>query len=392
MHLSRRLPPVLASAALAVALGAPLASASTPTGAVSVRVEGLNQTLLAPTQVETTTAPMTKDGNPAHACPGTSALAALNTATGGNWSGPWNSEYHQYEILSIEGETHLFEPESKANYYWSFWLDERESSIGACEAEAQPGDRVLFFPACYGEACPPSQLPLGVEAPPGASVGEPVHVTVKRYGATGEAAPEPGATVTGASTPATTESAGGASVSFAAPGTYTLVATAPESVRAETTICVHEAGDGRCGTTAASRGAGSTPNTSTAPPPPYTGPFALVAGVSGLIDGHVYPRRAAPRLLSGTIHAHSAVTSVSLKLRRSHRGRCFAYEGASERFHRARCGSGSFFHVAGGAAFSYLLPAPLSPGRYVLDVQAGDVAGNHLALARGSSRIVFYVR
>ena len=34
----------------------------------------------------------------------------------------------------------------------------------------------------------------------------------------------------------------------------------------------------------------------------------------------------------------------------------------------------------------------LPPGRYVLDIEATDVTGNHTSLARGTSRIVFYVR
>ena len=35
--------------------------------------------------------------------------------------------------------------------------------------------------------------------------------------------------------------------------------------------------------------------------------------------------------------------------------------------------------------------APLPPGRYVLNLAASDAAGNQTTLARGSSRIVFYV-
>jgi hypothetical protein len=109
-------------------------------------------------------------------------------------------------------------------------------------------------------------------------------------------------------------------------------------------------------------------------------------------DGHSYPRGRAPKVLSGTIATHASVVSVSLKLRRSHGGRCFAYDGVAERFKRARCGTGSFFAVGSAPSFSYLLPAALAPGRYVLDVQATDAAGNRTTLARGSSRIVFYVR
>jgi hypothetical protein len=117
-----------------------------------------------------------------------------------------------------------------------------------------------------------------------------------------------------------------------------------------------------------------------------------VAGVKGLADGHVYPPGAAPRVLSGNVISHTAVSSVSLRLRREYRGRCFAFNGATERFRRARCGSGAFFKVASNGVFSYQLPAALAPGRYVLDVEASDAAGNQTTLARGSSRIVFYVR
>jgi hypothetical protein len=377
---------------LGVALALCLAdgSAFAATGAVSVRVEGLTATLLPPTQTTTTNVPMSKDGNLGHACPGTTALAALNTATSGNWSGPWNETFNQYEVFSILGENHVFEPEATANYYWSFWLDERESQIGACEAQIEPGDRVLFFPSCYGSACPPAPSPLGIEAQASANVGEAVSVSVNRYGTGGEASPQQGATVAGASAPVLTDSTGKATVAFATPGSYMLRASAPEAVRTETAICVHAGNDGNCGTTAATPGTPAAPAAAIAKP--YTGPYALVASVAGLIEGHVYKHHSAPRLLTGTIRAHSAVTSVSLELHRRYRGRCSAYDGTSEHFRRARCGHGSFFKVSSGGTFSYLLPAALAPGRYVLDVKATDVAGNQVALARGSSRIVFYVR
>jgi hypothetical protein len=57
-----------------------------------------------------------------------------------------------------------------------------------------------------------------------------------------------------------------------------------------------------------------------------------------------------------------------------------------------RCGSGAFFKVSSTPSFSYLLPGALARGRYVLDIQATDAAGNRTSLARGTSRTVFYVR
>ena len=125
---------------------------------------------------------------------------------------------------------------------------------------------------------------------------------------------------------------------------------------------------------------------------PYTGPYAVVARATGPIDGHVYSRRHAPRVLAGSVLAHTGLTSVSIELRRSYRGRCQAYDGIRELFVSARCGRGSFFKVSTEPSFSYLLPSALPRGRYVLDIEATDVAGNRSRLARGTSRIVFYVR
>jgi hypothetical protein len=344
----------------------------------------------------TTTTPIVADGNAEDSCAGTSALGALQLATGGNWSGPWNNEFKQYEIYTIEGETHVFEKEALANYFWSFWLDNKEASTGACEAELHSGDEVLFFPSCYGTACPPEPLPLGIEAPAAADVGESVPLTVTRYSTKGEGAPATGATISGAPASATADSTGHATVMFSAAGTYTLQATAPESVRTEATICVHAANDGTCGTTKAPGVGTSTSGTATAAgsvaTAPYKGPYALVAKASSVTEGRVYKRGDAPRILSGSVLAHTTVTATSVELRREYKGRCYAYDGVTTQFARVRCGEGSFFKVSDNGTFSYLLPASLQPGRYVLDIEATDAAGNRTALARGTTRIVFYVR
>jgi hypothetical protein len=375
--------------------------ASTALGAepatVTVRVEGLSETKLPATQVTTSATPVVADGKAEDSCAGTSALGALQLATGGNWSGPWNGEFKQYEIYTIEGESHVFEKGALANYFWSFWLDNKEASTGACEAELHGGDQVLFFPSCYGTACPPAPLPLGIEAPATANVGESVPVTVTRYSATGEGSPAVGATISGAQLGATTGSTGHATEIFFAPGTYTLRASASESVRTETTICVHAGNDGTCGTTkVAGVGVSKTgvtiPTGSPGVTAPYKGPYALVAKASSVSEGHVYKRRNAPRILSGSVLAHTPVTAIGLELRREQKGRCYAYNGVTVRFARAHCGEGSFFKVSSDGAFSYLLPAALRPGRYVLDIEATDAAGNHTTPSRGTTRIVFYVR
>ncbi len=395
MVTSCRISLALCISCLSLAVFTATALAAEP-ATVTVRVEGLSETKLPAMQVTTTTTPVAADGKAEDSCAGTSALGALQLATGGNWSGPWNGEFKQYEIYTIAGENHVFEKEAPANYFWTFWLDNKEAATGACEAELHGGDQVLFFPSCYGTACPPEPLPLGIEAPVAADVGESVPLTVTRYSTKGEGAPAAGATISGAQASATAGSTGHATVTFSAPGTYTLQATAPESVRTETTICVHAGNDGTCGTTKTSGAGTSTSGTTTAAGSVatalYKGPYALVAKASSVIEGRVYKRGNAPRILSGSVLGHTTVTATSFELRREYKGRCYAYNGITARFARARCGEGSFFKVSNNGAFSYLLPAALPPGRYVLDIEATDAAGNRTTLARGTTRIVFYVR
>jgi hypothetical protein len=380
---------LLAVLVLVLVLAVAPAALAGPT--VTVRVEGLNQTLLAPTEVTTDATPVVKDGNSAHACSGLTAAGALERATGGSWGGEWFEGFHGYSVETVLGETHAFEPAAAANYFWSFWLDNKAASTGICEGELQAGQSILFFPECFSEtgACPAPPNPLGISAPAVAQRGAPVTVTVTSYdNAGGAASPTVGAAVTGGGAGATTDSAGHATLAIPQTGSIQLQVTAPGSVRTETSVCVHDGNDGTCGTTSPSGVSTPAPGSAAA----YKGPYAVVAQATGVQDGHVYPRGRGPKLLSGTIATHASVASVALELRRSYRGRCFAYNGVAERFKRARCGQGSFIAVGSAPSFSYLLPAALAPGRYVLDVQATDAAGNRTALARGSSRIVFYVR
>jgi hypothetical protein len=378
---------LLALTAFALA-GAPSALASAN---VTVRIEGIDKTLLAPAQVTTDGATtVVKDGNSEHSCSGASAAGALQLATGGSWNGEWFGGFG-YSAETILGETHAFEPGAAANYFWSYWLDNKASSVGICEGELQPGQSVLFFPECFSEtgACPAPPNPLGVSAPPVAERGAPVAVTVTSYdNVSGAASPAAGATVAGGGASATTDALGHATLAIAQAGSIQLQVSAPGAVRTETTVCVHNGNDGTCGTTSPSGASTPAPGVAAA----YKGPYAVVAQATGVQDGHFYAHGRGPKVLAGTIATHSSVASVSLKLRRSYRGRCFAYDGVAERFKRAHCGEGSFFSVGSAPSFSYLLPGALAPGRYVLDMQATDAAGNRTTLARGTSRIVFYVR
>ncbi len=393
MFSSRPMPKAVLLACLLLLALVSAAHAAAP-ATVTVHIEGVEKTLLAPTGVTTTTAAVEKDGNSAHTCTGTSAAGALEQATSGNWSGAWFNGLG-YSAETILGESHQFEPEAAANFFWVFWLNNVPSTQGLCEVELTPGDSVLLFPDCFSEtgACPPSPNPLGIAAPPVAEAGSPIDVTVTSYAnATGAPSPAAGATVSGGGASATTDAAGHATLALSQTGNVQLQVSAPASVRSETTVCVHRGNDGNCGTSAAGAAGSSGVLGSTSAAAAYKGPFAVVAKLSDILDGHSYAPANAPRLLRGTTLAHTQVASVSLRLRRSYHGHCSAYDGTRERFVRAHCGSGAFFKVSSAPSFSYLLPGALARGRYVLDIQASDAAGNRTSLARGTSRVVFYVR
>ena len=390
MHPSSRLAPVAVAALAALLFCSAPALASGPSSVI-VRVEGDTHTLVGPVQVLTPEQPVSAAATPEDSCPGNSALGALAVASGGAWGGTFYEEFGGYAIESVAGESHTFSSGS----FWDVWFGHRESALGLCDILApESGSEVLLFPCSASASSCPS--PLAISAPASANVGEPVTVDVISYASFGASAPASGASVTGAATPVTTASDGSATVTFATAGEETLAVSAPEAVRDEVQVCVHRGEDGTCGTVTHSLPGKGSAQTGSGPSSGtdafYTGPYAVVARFSSVDNGVTYTRARAPRLLAGTVTTHTAVTSVALELRRSYRGRCSSYDAVRARFVAARCGKGRSFHVASSASFSYLLPERLGPGRYVLDVSALDAAGNHTTLARGTSRLVFYVR
>jgi hypothetical protein len=407
MRISRRMSPALAGFALfslfllAYALVGTVSAHAAGPSTVTFRAVGgppQYETVVPLTPVTTTTEPVVKYGG---SCSGTSAAGALQLGTAGNWGGAWSSKFNDYEVMSIKGKEFPFDENSPANYYWSFWLDNKEASVGVCEAELNSGDQVLFFPACYGASCPAAPNVLAIEAPPTAEVGKPTTVTVLSYpNAGGEPMPAIGVTVTGGgdATAPSTNGQGQTTLIFAGDGKYTIHATGaaegPPTIPAEAFVCAHEGNDGTCGTQTRGSSTGQAPTGAASSSAAYTGPYAVVAKATGLIDGHTYKRGRAPRVLQGTVDLRAALQDVKLRLTRTQGRKCSYYDGVTERFRAMGCGAshGVYFSVGSHASFSYLLPEVLPPGRYVLDIEATDTAGEHTTLARGTSRIVFYVK
>ncbi len=369
----------LASSVLALML---VAVATALAGAtVTVRVEGESATLLPRTTV-TLSAP-----EPVSGCPANSVAAAINLAVKENWDHGEAISGGDF-TRTILGETHAFTNNGDT---WAEWVDYKWGG-GVCTDLLSEGDEVLMIADHEPEpSFAPTVWPIVVTgAPASVQVGTPFTVQVSEirtpagtFAELGQGAPVPaeGVTVSGA---------GAISAPTGANGLATITLTTAGSV----TLRAAKTGDAPSAPFVVSGsstppGSGGVLGSTTSVP--YTGLYAVVASVGGVVDGHRYARGRAPRVLTGSVLAHTTVASVSLELRRSYRGRCHAYDGISERFVSAVCGKGSFFKVATKPSFSYLLPKSLPPGRYVLDVQATDAAGNRTTLARGTSRVVFYV-
>ena len=185
MHRKRIL--ALCGATLGLVLAPPALAAAGPS--VTVRVEGLNRTLLVPTLTHTHTGSITRYGAPRGKCPATSADGALDVATHHRWRGIWEgaSGFADYEITSILRETHPF----TAKYYWGFWIDNRYASTGVCETPLHRGDQLLFA----ADSVSKHEHPIGVRAPRSAVAGHSFKVKVVWYADSGASKPLAGARV-----------------------------------------------------------------------------------------------------------------------------------------------------------------------------------------------------
>ena len=115
-----------------------------------------------------------------------------------------------------------------------------------------------------------------------------------------------------------------------------------------------------------------------------------------LREGQRFAKGKGPRSLRGTVTPDpSGIADVLLRLTRNDRGRCQTFDGRSERLVALkRCGArhGKWFSAGDREQWSYLLPARLARGRYVLDVRVRDRAGNvDSLLQRTRTRVVFTV-
>jgi hypothetical protein len=159
---------------------------------VGIRIEGSSKTLVSQRTVTLAKAPIVKDGNSAHSCPGQSALGAIQAGTNGDWGGKWSGDLG-YFVSVIRGEKHT------GSAFYSLWVNHKLSSTGACQTKMHAGDQVLLFvDRCQfdkaKQACETKPVtPLGLRVTHRVRRGSQFTLTVVRYTSGGRAIAVPGA-------------------------------------------------------------------------------------------------------------------------------------------------------------------------------------------------------
>jgi hypothetical protein len=369
---------------------------------VNLRVEATTGTLFEGL-ITTDAKSITKDGTGSHPCDGTNgganpsagptatgALDDASIASGFTWAATWDSGFQDFFISRIGPDTNL----GSAPYtYWGFFVNGVSPSVGGCQKQVAAGDDVVWAYANYGDPL----LRLG--APSKAAAGESFTVTVDQTdGSNGTYTPAVGATVSGQ----TTDAGGHATLSFGDAGTHRFKATrtSPASIRSNAAaVCVYVPGSGDCGTDRAPSpdGGQTTPSDQPSPEP---GPAPAVKDttppvvhISSVEAGKDYDQ--GPRELAGTVDDAGGIAQVFLRVRASDGGgltassRCRWFSGKRGVFtHRTvPCSKARFFRIGTDAKWSYLLPARLRTGKYVLDVKVLDRSYN-----AGRSSVPFGVK
>jgi hypothetical protein len=339
---------------------------------VHIRAEGMSGTVLPRAAVTTTTATVNKDGQAGHDCSGTSAAGALERATAGDWGGTWFNGlgYGVDRVRAVSSDP--------ASQYWTLWVNYKYSDLGICDAVLQTADDVLLFIDCFASCTSPKPLRLSrvpATAAPGATAGVLVETfNVMGFPSVTQPVPAVGATVSAGGQQFTTGPDGIAQVTFAGSGPVNVQATKADHVRSATEqTCVTTGADGACGGVQASA-------------PDRTAPVASIAGIRG---GQTFSRRRAPRELRGSVTADpSGLWAVKIRLTRRLGKTCWYFSGSKEQFLKRTCGKQYAFKVGDRTDWTYLLPARLPRGRYVLDSYAIDNVFN-----RGATQTVkFRVR
>src|SRR3954452_2015593 len=228
-----------------VLLAVPATAAAAPV-AVTLRVEGANQTTYEGSvttdghNVTTASGGTHKcdgtNGNPpAHPESGPSATAALDDAAhlgGFTWDATYDTSFDDYLISRIGPDS------TNSSQFWELLVNSKSSEVGGCQQRVAQGDEVLWAFDGFSK-----QHVLRLAGPGSANTGQPVSVTVTDG--------KDGSKLSGASVNGSLSGADGrATLAFRDPGIYVLKAERADSIRSNALrLCVDPAGAPACTST-----------------------------------------------------------------------------------------------------------------------------------------------
>ena len=335
---------------------------------VDLRIEGATRTLFeGPVTTDVRQFPSNQGAKACDNGTGAVTRGAVIAAAGVPFSADWNDGFGNPSFKTVDGENVDYDPAT--DRFFAEYLNGSGSQTGACTDPVKAGDQVLFAYAKFDDKAAQAQ-----PGRPRPSRGDAVTLTV-----TDGTGPVAGATVAGKVSGANGQVTVGP---LTTRGDNDFKATMDKAIRSNRVrVCVTDGADGACGTT--------VPN-APAPLPAAPDRAAPTATLSGLRDKQTLSR--GPRELRGSFADASGVKTVKLRLTKRLGKKCWYFSGRMEKFRGTKCGNGPYFSIDAKADWSYLLPARLGKGRYVLDAIAIDGAGNRTPLARGTTRVVFTVR
>jgi hypothetical protein len=332
---------------------------------VNLRVEGTNATVFeGPVTTDAKTVTTAAGGS--HKCDGTNgganttaggtpttALDDASIAHGFTWDGSYSSSFNDFLIERIASDGAVGAPFT--GNFWDLIVNRVGAAAGGCQILVHDGDQVLLE---WQDGNKPN---LQLTAPASAQLGQPVDIGVQQYGSDGALAPAVGASVGGASTGAD----GHASVTFTTAGVQHLKATRADAIRSNAAdVCVYAAGSGDCGSAKAT------------PPPTFT-PDKVKPTLALLAPRNGAKYRRGPRTLLGKASDNKSLFQVYFRLRRHAHGGCSWFTAKSARFTNPHAHCTARYQKLGTKGdWSYLLPARLSAGSYVLDEKAIDSSFN----------------
>jgi hypothetical protein len=425
---------IVAFVACALMLGvAGPASAAT----VSLRVELPGQALVPLADVTLPNAPVAGPGaGPGQTCSGNSVIAALATATGGDWGGQWSAA-NGWSLDTIKGTT----IQAGEGRRWDVYVNDNYVNDQPCWATLADQDKVLIFPRCTTAAIGCfSEGPLSIEA--AAQASPKGHPTIQLWEVstyfdgtgrgTSTRAPS---TLAGVSAPGgntqTDQYYGVANVSLSDGGPNLVTATKGNHVPGRAIICVTDGNDGYCGTTVpdhnpfdalafcVTTGDDGECNTVDKRPP--------IGHINTPGQGKVYTVKSALKFLRGTVDRDpSEVTGVKLRLKRQLTvkvkklvkkktvkdkktgkrkvkktyktvsvKRCYGWKVSLSDWGQLKSctAEAGWFKADGDEIWSFEFLFAMPKGLYTLDAQATDGKGNvDSAIEVGRNRVSFTIK